>query len=56
MQEVMKKQQYIQPKSFLEVISAQATVMLLGSPTGPEPSSDSGSGAPGRGIGTIEGE
>lgn len=45
----MKKQQYIQPKSFLEVISAQATVMLLGSGEGPEP-------APGRGMGTVEGE
>lgn len=46
---VMKKQQYIQPKSFVEVISAQAKVMLLDSGSGPET-------APGRGMGTVEGE
>lgn len=48
---VMKKQQYIQPQSFVEVLSAQASVMLLVSGSGPQPGS-----APERGIGTIEGE
>ena len=47
----MKKQQYIQPQSFVEVLSAQAKVMLLDSGSGPQPGS-----APERSIGTIEGE
>ena len=49
---IMKKQQYIQPQSFVELLSAQAKVMLLESGSGYEP----GKSAPGRGIGAIGGE
>lgn len=51
----MKKQQYIQPQSVVESLSANAAVMLLGSGTGLEPGSGSGSGAPARpNIGAVE--